>query len=181
MPREGNLLPLAARFAAVAYTAVIFAPAGGDTATETVRRWAGRILDPDLAASTVHAHVTRALPPLGVSPAELLELAAVLRLAGLLFDLLDQLLALRAAREVLDELGDRCHASSFSWWCPDVSRRSLHPDGPVAPGRCRDDGGPHAGYSPSRAPTVPGPVSNLDKRVAGLAPAGGLDRRARLG
>src|SRR4029450_12061594 len=97
MPREGNLLPLAARFAAVAYTAVIFAPAGVDTATETVRRWAGRVLAPHLAASTVHAHVTRALPPLGVSPAELLELAAVLRLAGLPFALVDHPVALRGA------------------------------------------------------------------------------------
>ena len=45
----GEQIPLAARFAAVAYTAVIFADLGPDTAVETVRRWAGRILDPDLA------------------------------------------------------------------------------------------------------------------------------------
>src|SRR5215216_5290549 len=38
-----------------------------------------------------------ALAPLGVSPPQLLELAAVLGLARLLLDLLDQLLALRAA------------------------------------------------------------------------------------
>ena len=39
--------PLAARFAAVAYTAVLFADLGPDTAVEPSARWAGRILDPD--------------------------------------------------------------------------------------------------------------------------------------
>jgi hypothetical protein len=49
---------------------------------------------------------TTTLPPLAIALAQLLELAAVLRLAGLLFDLLDDLLASWAPREILDELGD---------------------------------------------------------------------------
>jgi HD-GYP domain-containing protein (c-di-GMP phosphodiesterase class II) len=48
---RGEQIPLAARFAAVAYTAVLFAGSGTDTATETVRRWSGRILDPDVAGA----------------------------------------------------------------------------------------------------------------------------------
>jgi hypothetical protein len=44
-------IPLAARFAAVAYTAVIFAGVGAEVAVETVRRWSGRILDPGLAGT----------------------------------------------------------------------------------------------------------------------------------
>jgi HD-GYP domain-containing protein (c-di-GMP phosphodiesterase class II) len=46
---RGEQIPLAARFAAVAYTAVIFSGSGADTAVETVRRWSGRILDPGVA------------------------------------------------------------------------------------------------------------------------------------
>jgi HD-GYP domain-containing protein (c-di-GMP phosphodiesterase class II) len=46
---RGEQIPLAARFAAVAYAAVIFADLGSDAAVETVRRWSGRILDPDVA------------------------------------------------------------------------------------------------------------------------------------
>src|SRR6266545_902084 len=46
------------------------------------------------------------LPPLQIAPAQLLKPAAVLRLGGLLLCLLDELLAPRAAREVLDALGD---------------------------------------------------------------------------
>ena len=49
---------------------------------------------------------TTALPTLAIALPQLLELAAVLRLAGLLFDLLDKLLAPWASREILDELGD---------------------------------------------------------------------------
>ena len=49
---------------------------------------------------------TTALPTLAIALPQLLELAAVLRLAGLLFDLLDKLLTPWASREILDELGD---------------------------------------------------------------------------
>ena len=48
---RGEQIPLAARFAAVAYAAVIFAGAGADAALATVRRWSGRILDPGLAGT----------------------------------------------------------------------------------------------------------------------------------
>jgi HD-GYP domain-containing protein (c-di-GMP phosphodiesterase class II) len=48
---RGEQIPLAARFAAVAYAAGIFADLGADTAVETVRRWSGRILDPDVAGA----------------------------------------------------------------------------------------------------------------------------------
>src|SRR5215217_108728 len=45
--------------------------------------------------------------------------------------------------------------------------------------QCRDDGGPHAGYSPSRAPTIPGPTSSRHKpqrdcRMIGLVGLGGI-------
>src|SRR5215216_256073 len=104
-------------------------------------------------AGTSRPGLPAALAPLGVSPPQLLELAAVLGPAGLLLGLLDQLLALWAAGEVLDELGDRCHWSSFGWVVLGSSAEGLS----ALPGRShraqgRDDGGPHAGYSPSRAP-----------------------------
>jgi hypothetical protein len=63
----------------------------------------GRVLG---RQSMVSRAPTAALPPLGVALPQLLELAAVLRLAGLLFDLLDELLAPWASREVPDELAD---------------------------------------------------------------------------
>jgi HD-GYP domain-containing protein (c-di-GMP phosphodiesterase class II) len=46
----GEQIPLAARFAAVAYAAVSFANSGAEVAVETVRRWSGRILDPGVAS-----------------------------------------------------------------------------------------------------------------------------------
>jgi hypothetical protein len=49
---------------------------------------------------------TTALATLAIALPQLLELAAVLRLAGLLFDLLDKLLAPWASRKILDELAD---------------------------------------------------------------------------
>jgi hypothetical protein len=52
------------------------------------------------------ADAETALPTLAIALPQLLELAAVLRLAGLLFDLLDKLLAPWASRKILDELGD---------------------------------------------------------------------------
>ncbi len=53
-----------------------------------------------------HPTPTTALPTLAIALPQLLELAAVLRLAGLLFGLLDKLLGLWASGEILDELGD---------------------------------------------------------------------------
>jgi hypothetical protein len=47
-----------------------------------------------------------ALAPLAIALPQLLEPAAILRLAGLFFDLLDKLLTLRASREVFDEPGE---------------------------------------------------------------------------
>src|SRR5215204_214372 len=49
---------------------------------------------------------TTALATLAIALPQLLELAAVLRLAGLLLDLLDKLLAPWASRKILDELAD---------------------------------------------------------------------------
>jgi len=54
---RGEQLPLGARFAAVAFAAVLFADAGPDAAVETVRRWSGRILDPAVAGGFArHGH-----------------------------------------------------------------------------------------------------------------------------
>ncbi len=48
--RAGEEITAAARFAAVAYTAVMFdAVAGGAAAAETVGRWSGHALDPEIA------------------------------------------------------------------------------------------------------------------------------------
>jgi hypothetical protein len=46
------------------------------------------------------------LTPLAIALPQFLEPASILRLAGLLFDLLDELLALWASREVFDEPGE---------------------------------------------------------------------------
>src|ERR671931_1628571 len=50
---RGEAIPLAARFASVAFAAVIFAEMDAEAALDAVRRWSGRILDPDLAATFV--------------------------------------------------------------------------------------------------------------------------------
>jgi hypothetical protein len=56
---------------------------------------------------------------------------------------------------------------SFDWSCLGLSRRSLPPvTGRSHRAQCRDDGGPHAGYSPSRAPTLPARTSNGHKPAA---------------
>jgi HD-GYP domain-containing protein (c-di-GMP phosphodiesterase class II) len=48
--RKGDEIAAPARFAAVAYAAVMFDAVGGvDAATDAVRRWSGRALDPDIA------------------------------------------------------------------------------------------------------------------------------------
>ncbi len=48
--RAGENIEVAARFAAVGYAAVMFdAVAGGSAATQTVARWSGHALDPDVA------------------------------------------------------------------------------------------------------------------------------------
>jgi HD-GYP domain-containing protein (c-di-GMP phosphodiesterase class II) len=48
----GEAVPLPARVAAAAFTAVMFAAAGGsDAAADAVGRWSGRALDPDVAAA----------------------------------------------------------------------------------------------------------------------------------
>lgn len=63
--RTGPDVALAARYAAVAYTAVMFDAVGGEAAaTETVARWSGRALDPAIAAIVLEA------------PAELLDLSS---------------------------------------------------------------------------------------------------------
>jgi HD-GYP domain-containing protein (c-di-GMP phosphodiesterase class II) len=63
--RAGDEVAEAARFASVAYTAVMFdAVGGGGAAAEMVSRWSGRALDPAIAAVFAEA------------PAELLELSS---------------------------------------------------------------------------------------------------------
>lgn len=63
--KAGDDIAEAARFASVAYTAVMFdAVGGGDAAAEMVSRWSGRALDPAIAAVFTEA------------PAELLELSS---------------------------------------------------------------------------------------------------------
>jgi hypothetical protein len=80
---------------------------------------------------------------------------------------------------------------SFDWSCLGLSRRSLPPvTGRSHRAQGRDDGGPHAGYSPSRAATLPAPTSNRHKPAAarccqGLigrwrSAPGGQHRRADL-
>src|SRR4029453_19380387 len=50
------------------------------------------------------------------------------------------------------------------WVLSGLSAEGLsHPGGPVAPGNCRDDGGPHAGILPFATTTVPDLTSNPDK------------------
>src|SRR5215204_1290672 len=52
----------------------------------------------------------------------------------------------------------------LGWVLSGLSAEGLsHPGGPVAPGNCRDDGGPHAGILPFATTTVPDSTSNPDK------------------
>jgi HD-GYP domain-containing protein (c-di-GMP phosphodiesterase class II) len=54
---KGEAIPMPARYAAVAFAAVMFFGIGGpDGATETLRRWSGRALDPSLVAAFVNQH-----------------------------------------------------------------------------------------------------------------------------
>jgi hypothetical protein len=102
------------------------------------------------------AQPTRARSALGVASAQFLELAAVFWLAGLLLDLLDQLLALGAPREVLDELGELCHGSSSGGSCPACQPKVS----PTLAGRSHRATAVMTvdrmwGYSPSRGPRYP--------------------------
>src|SRR4029453_19150642 len=52
----------------------------------------------------------------------------------------------------------------LGWVVSGLSAEGLsHPGGPVAPGNCRDDGGPHAGILPFATTTLPDPSLKPDK------------------
>jgi hypothetical protein len=71
----GHEIALAARFAAVAYAFVMFASVDPDAAGALVSRWAGRGLDPDIAAHAVD-HADRAIEVAGQDDAWLAVVAA---------------------------------------------------------------------------------------------------------